>query len=201
MDWGIDKKILKSMLIVGIVAISLLTLVSAVILTNNSADSDQGIIKDNFSPEPNSTINNSFNQSNDQHARTSLSYSNKHQSTIKNTTKIIDYGSSSGYDNIYWDSNYVNSWKTYTYGTSKVKIFAKWTFTDIKNTKKNKIIQQTIIIREDPENKGMAFVEITPKMSGKSGWVTWTSMQKNKNAVNFYWNAFRKTGLLNGFWS
>ena len=91
MDWGFDKKLLKNMLIVAIVAISLLTVTSAVILTNNSADSGQAIINDNLSPEPNSTINNSFNQSNDQHARTSLSYSNKHQSTTKNTTNIMDY--------------------------------------------------------------------------------------------------------------
>ncbi|MCK9151894.1 hypothetical protein [Methanobacterium alcaliphilum] len=200
MDWGIDKKLLKNMLLVGIVAISLFIVTSAVILTNNATDSDYKIKKDNVSPKPNSTINNSFNQTNDLSARKSLPYTNKHQSTNKNTN-IIDSSSSSGYDNIYWDSKYVNSWKTYAYGTSKLKILAKWEFTDIKNTKKNIIIQQTIIIREDPDNKGMAFVEITPKMSGKSSWLTWTSMQKNKNAVKFYWNAFRKTGLVNGFWS
>ena len=46
--------------------------------------------------------------------------------------------------------NYVNSWNNYAYGAIKVKIFAKWAFTDIKNIKKNKIIQHTIIIRKDP---------------------------------------------------
>ncbi len=190
MNAGIKGKPLNKTLIGALIIIVLIIIASVVAFSNwNSPASDNvNQIAGNSS--------NSINQSTINSTNTAVK--NKTYPSGKNQTKthLIDSGHSYGHDEIYWNSDYINSWKTYAHGTNKVVIYAKWTFTDAK-----KVIKQTIIIREDPDNDGMAFVDIVPKMSGMSEWETWTSMQGNKNAVKFYWNGFRKTGLVEGFWS
>lgn len=190
MNAGIKGKPLNKALIGVLIIILMIIISSAVVLSNWNSPASDNI---------NQITSNSSNDNNQSNINsTNATGKNKTSSSDKNhtSTNLIDSGSSNGYDDIYWNSNYINSWKTYSHGSKKVVIYAKWTFTDAK-----KVIKQTITIREDPDNAGMAFVDIVPKMSGISDWETWTYMQGNKNAVKFYWNGFRETGLLEGFWS
>lgn len=186
MNEGIKGKKLNKRLIGALIIIILIIIGSAIAFSNWNAPASDNI---NQITSNSSNTNQSINSTN----TTGKNPSGKNQT---NTILLIDSGNSYGNDDYYWNSNYTNSWKTYAQGTNKVVIYAKWTFTDAK-----KVIKQTITIREDPDNAGMAFVDIVPKMSGKSNWETWTSMQGNKNAVKFYWNSFRKSGLKDGYWS
>ena len=189
MNEGSKGKNLNKRLIGALIIIILIIIGSAIAFSNWNAPASDNI---NQITGNSSNTNQSINSTNTT-GKNKTSPSGKNQT---NTIILIDSGNSYGHDDYYWNSNYTNSWKTYAQGTNKVVIYAKWTFTDAK-----KVIKQTITIREDPDNVGMAFVDIVPKMSGKSDWETWTSLQGNKNAVKFYWNSFRKSGLKDGYWS
>jgi hypothetical protein len=183
------KPLNKRLIGVLVLIFIIITSTAAVLyIWNSSATFDANKVVGNYTHDNKSSINSTSNTVNN---KTSPSGKKNHT-----TAHLIDSGNSYGYDDYYWNSKYVNNWKTYAHGTKKVVIYVKWTFTDAK-----KEIKQIITIREDPDNSGMAFVEIVPKMSGISNWETWTYMQGNRNSLKFYWNSFRKSGLKDGYWS
>jgi hypothetical protein len=105
----------------------------------------------------------------------------------KSETKLIDSGKITGFDDVYYNSSYVSSWKTYATGTDMVNINVKWNFKDA-----NKSFTQKITIEKIGNTPPEVRISIVPKVSGHSSYETYTSATANgyKNVLDYYWNSF-----------
>ncbi len=121
--------------------------------------------------------------------------SNNISKNFTNSSKIIDSGYTTGFDNYYWNSDFKYNWKTYK--TDKNNLEIKSTFF-ISET--GKTIQQTTKLRKAPDSGDVQIViiDIEPKMSGKSSYETYTTMQRYKTVEDYYNNYFRQYLVENG---
>ncbi|MDP3035695.1 MAG: zinc ribbon domain-containing protein [Methanobacteriaceae archaeon] len=103
-------------------------------------------------------------------------------------TKLIDSGKITGYDDVYFNSTYTSTWKTYATGNDLVKIKVNWNFEDA-----DKSFTQTIIIEKVSNSPPEVRISIEPKVSGHSGYETYTSVTSRgyKNILDYYRNSFR----------
>lgn len=118
---------------------------------------------------------------------TTVKYTKENQSSAIET-KLIDSGEITGFDDVYYNSSYVSSWKTYATGKDDVKINVKWNFKDVKKSFTQKITIEKI--RNTPPE---VRITVIPKASGRSSYETFTSATANgyKNVVDYYWNFYR----------
>ncbi len=103
-------------------------------------------------------------------------------------TKLIDSGQITGFDDVYYNSSYVSSWKTYATGEDEVKINVKWNFEDVQ-----KSFTQKITIEKIGNTPPEVRITVIPKASGHSSYETYTSTvpMDLKYLLDYSWNSYR----------
>ncbi|GAB6056525.1 hypothetical protein JCM15415_18410 [Methanobacterium movens] len=103
-------------------------------------------------------------------------------------TRLIDSGSTSGFDNQKFHSNYVSTWNTYATGDNMVKINVNWNFQDTGQS-----ISQTITLEKISNDPSDTIIRIIPTLSGRSGYESLTSISHMgyDNVVDYYWGYYK----------
>lgn len=112
-----------------------------------------------------------------------------------NKARVIDSGSTSGYDDYYWNSDFKYEWKAYEYDKNHIEVKGTISILNPSNT-----IEQNTVLRKDPTatNPELVIIDVSPKMSGKSGYETYTTMQGYSTVEDYYINYFRSSLMENG---
>lgn len=144
-------------------------------------------------------LNHGNNSSNSTLSNQTTVASNHENVTGKNSTvnkaRVIDSGSTSGYDDYYWNSDFNYEWKAYEYDKNHIEIKGTISILNPPST-----IEQSTILRKDPTatNPELVIIDVSPKMSGKSGYETYTTMQGYSTVEDYYMNYFRSNLMENG---